>query len=237
MTTADPTRELVVARYAEDLRWLGRVSKDIRRSVYDKGDGSSGGLRLPNEGREAHTYLHHIVSRYETLSGITFFSQGKPFDHVPDFHRILREETPASLPAHGFRWYSFLVDRDDAEGSLLFQAWSKNREKRPLPLRAFFRRLWDAEPPAFVVFYAGAHFAVTAEAIRRHPKSFYERALHVSLELPDAAHCFERCWDRVFGVDGIPSEVRNAPLPRYFKPIRRLMDAGLQESPMGASGE
>lgn len=226
-----------MSRYNEDLRWLGRVPKDIRRSVYDKRNASSGGIALPNEGREAHTYLHHIVSRYDSLSDITFFCQGRPFDHVPDFHRILREETPETLPAHGFRWYSFLVDRDDAEGSLLFQTWSKNEEKRPLPLGEFSRRLWNVDPPAFVVFYAGAHFAVTAEAIRRQPKAFYERALRVSLELPDAAHCFERCWDRVFGVDGIPAGVRNAPLPRYFKPIRRLMDAGLQESPMGASGE
>ncbi|MGL1148113.1 hypothetical protein ACSTLH_00765, partial [Vibrio parahaemolyticus] len=36
---------------------------------------------LPNVGREAHTWIHHIIERYETLSPYTLFLQGNPLDH------------------------------------------------------------------------------------------------------------------------------------------------------------
>ena len=73
--------ELVVARYREELNWLRRVPKSVRVTIYDKSAAPQpGAIALPNVGREAHTYLHHIVSRYESLSEVTVFCQGKPFD-------------------------------------------------------------------------------------------------------------------------------------------------------------
>ncbi|RYZ90483.1 MAG: DUF3431 domain-containing protein, partial [Proteobacteria bacterium] len=65
--------ELVVARYLEDLAWLRNIPPQIRATVYDKNADSPhpGALQLPNIGREAHTYLHHIVTRYDELAPIT----------------------------------------------------------------------------------------------------------------------------------------------------------------------
>ena len=40
---------------------------------------------LSNRGREAHTYAHHVATRYNELAEVTVFTQGNPFDHVPDF--------------------------------------------------------------------------------------------------------------------------------------------------------
>ena len=76
-------------------------------------------------------------------------------------------------------------------------------------------------PPHFI-FYPGAHFAVTADQIKKRPLSFYEKAIEISSTLPDAGHCFERCWDKVFGVDGIPEEYRDSEFPVYLRPVRRL---------------
>ena len=220
--------ELVVARYREDLAWLRRVPRAVRVSVYDKSgdDPYPGAQPLPNVGREAHTYLHHIVSRYDALAELTVFSQGKPFDHVPDLHRILRGLAAGEAVPSGFRWLGFLIDWDDPCGARLFQAWSKNPRRHPLPLDELYRRLWRMEPPAQTLFYPSAHFAATAALIRRQPRSHYEKALALSVELDEGAHCFERTWDRVFGVDGIPPAHRGGPFPLFFKPIRRLMDAG-----------
>ena len=33
--------------------------------------------KLPNVGRESHTYLYHIINKYETLPEITVFIQAK----------------------------------------------------------------------------------------------------------------------------------------------------------------
>ena len=38
-----PPLEVVVARHNEDLAWLKRVPDDFRITIYDKGDGASGG--------------------------------------------------------------------------------------------------------------------------------------------------------------------------------------------------
>ena len=59
--------ELVVARYAEDLAWLRRVPKEFAVTVYNKGDIIPDAIALPNIGREAHTYLHHLADHYEDL--------------------------------------------------------------------------------------------------------------------------------------------------------------------------
>jgi hypothetical protein len=222
-----PALELVVARHREDLRWLRRVPRSIRITVYDKGGDATDAIPLPNVGREAHTYLHHIVTRNDALADVTVFAQGKPFDHVSTFHDELRDLAEGRSTVAAFRWFGFIVDWDDATGSRLFQNWTKNPDRTPLPLEAFARALWNEPAPERAVFYPGAHFAVTAATIRTRPLGFYERALRVSTEIEEAAHCFERTWDRVFGVDGLPEDLRGRDLPIYLKPIRRLMDEPL----------
>jgi hypothetical protein len=230
--------ELVVARHREELAWLRRVPRVYRVTVYDKsGDAAPRVPRgevvpRPNVGREAETYLHHILARWDDLADVTVFVQGKPFDHVPDLHASLRAIAAGQRPVTGFLWLGFVIDWDDPDGGRLYRNWSKNPARSPLPLREFHRALWGTDAPPRVVFYPSAHFAATAACVRGRPRAFYERALEVAARLDHAAHCFERCWDRVFGVDGIPEAHRGADLPLYFKPIRRLMDgpAGVSTS-------
>jgi hypothetical protein len=226
------TIELVVARYLEDLAWLRRVPRAIRVTVYDKsGAAAPGAVPLPNIGREAHTYLHHITSRYDALADLTIFAQGKPFDHAPDLHKRMRAIAEGRETIDDFRWFGFLIDADDTTGSRLFQRWSKNPEGHPLDMAGFWRAVFgDAPMPDRFVFFGGAQFAVRREVARSRPRSFYERAREVAAAFPDAAHCFERTWDRVFGVNGIPESLRGVELPIHLKPIRRLIP------PAGATG-
>jgi hypothetical protein len=46
--------------------------KEVGNSLY----------RLPNVGREGHTYLHYIVQHYNSLPEHVVFLQGDPFDHA-----------------------------------------------------------------------------------------------------------------------------------------------------------
>lgn len=219
-----PRVELVVARYQENLNWLRRVPRTVRVRVYDKsGETNADYQTLPNIGREAHTYLHHFVMRYDELADVTICVQGKPFDHTPDLHKTVRAFVAGREPIDDFRWLGFLVDRDDQTGSRLFQRWSKNPGGRPLNMPGFWREVFGDEPaPETFTFFGGAQFAVTRECVRRKPRSFYEAARRVAETFPDAAHCFERAWDRVWGVNGIPPAMRDRKPPIYLKPIRRL---------------
>ncbi len=226
------TIDLVVARYQEDLAWLRRVPRAIRIHVYDKsGDPAPRAVALPNIGREAHTYLHHFTAQYDALADLTICAQGKPFDHAPDLHKRLRALAEGSETVEDFRWFGFLIDADDATGARLFQSWSKNPERRPLDMTGFWRAVFGGEPvPDTFIFFGGAQFAVRREIVRAQPRAFYKRALDVASTFPDAAHCFERTWDRVFGASGIPEPLRGVELPIHLKPIRRLMPSGAQRA-------
>jgi hypothetical protein len=74
-TTKDEV-EVVLAQFDEDISWSDPY-KAIR-TVYCKGGewlAPSGCIPLKNVGREGHTYLHHIVQNYDTLSKWTVFTQ------------------------------------------------------------------------------------------------------------------------------------------------------------------
>lgn len=91
----DRSVEVVLAHHDEDLSWLGREpdvvhSPQVRVTVYHKGtDAQRPGpipevarlkvSTLPNVGRESHTYLKHIVERYDDLADWSIFTQaGEP---------------------------------------------------------------------------------------------------------------------------------------------------------------
>ncbi|MBE2181163.1 MAG: DUF3431 domain-containing protein [Chthoniobacterales bacterium] len=217
-----PPMELVVARHAEDTAWLRRVPREIRITVYDKGDGTTGGIPLPNIGREAHTYLHHLAERHDTLADLTVFVQGHPFDHAPDLHQHLRNLAAGSETIRDFQWLGFLADTDDPRGRRLFVPWSKNPAREELDMENFHRALFGGAGPDAYRFFVGAQFAVRREAALRRSRSFYQAARELAATFPLAPHCFERCWDRVFGCDGTAERLPPDRMTAYFKPIRRL---------------
>lgn len=215
--------ELVVARYVEDLSWLRNIPPQIRVSVADKNPDAPhpGSTALPNVGREAHSYLHHIIARYDSLAPTTVFCQGKPFDHCFDFRKTLRELVHDSEFA-GFRWLGHIIDTDDKFGRTLFVPWSKNPSGDELDIAGFHHALFGFEGPDEYVFQLGGQFIASRDLIRSRPLEFYARALQVSVEFPEAAHCFERTWDKVFGVQGVDLAWLGARKTVWLKPVRRL---------------
>ncbi len=231
---------LVVARYQERLEWLRRVPATMSVYVYDKDDRPEPrepvalprtpkvAERLTNLGREAHTYLHHILRRWDSLEDVTVFAQGHPFDHASDFHAVLKglAAAPEALPESGFRWLGFIIDSDDPRGRRLFVPWSKNEDGRELRTDLFYDALFGAPAPEWLHFYPGGQFVATRAAIHARPRAFYERAFMLAATFPDGAHCFERLWDRVFRAEGAAEAQLDGALCRYLKPVRRGLEPG-----------
>lgn len=229
---AESGLELVVARYREDIAWTRNVPKGVRVSVYDKGGGHGlpdgiEAIPLANVGREAHTYLWHLTRRYDSLAPVTVFCQGHPFDHAHDLHRVLRAIASGVKCVQEFLWLGFIIDTDDRRGRRLFVPWGGNPGGRELPLDEVHEALLGEPCPERVRFYPGGQFAVTAGCARSRPREFFERALEMAAADDLRAHCFERLWDRVFGVCGVDEGCMGGSDTVYLKPIRRLMREGM----------
>ncbi len=198
------------------------MPRPFRITVYNKGDALPDTTPLPNIGREAHTYLHHLAERHTNLADITVFVQGHPFDHAPDLHERLRALAEGRETVPDFQWLGFLADTDDCRGRRLFVPWSKNPERTELRLDDFHQQLFGTPGPENYRFFVGAQFAVTRDAAHRRDADFYRRARALATDFPLAPHCFERCWDRVFVTDGTANRLAAGQLTAYFKPIKRL---------------
>lgn len=75
--------EVVVSKYQEDMTWLSELKGIDKITIYDKSDTPlQNSISLPNIGREAHTYLQHIINNYDNLCDYVIFLQGNPKDHL-----------------------------------------------------------------------------------------------------------------------------------------------------------
>lgn len=216
--------ELVVCRCGEDLAWLRNVPRGLPVTVYDKtpcpGSPWPGSHPLPNVGREAHAWLHHLVEHYDSLADWTLFAQGHPFDHVPDMHAVIRRFAGGPPEVREFEWLGFLWETDDARGFPTFVHWSKNPERRTLDLEGFFQGLWGKSAPEKIRYVGGGQFALPRSAAHRRSREFYERARRLAENFPDAAHAFERTWDRVFLAPPLDPALFGPSGLRLLKPVK-----------------
>lgn len=160
--------ECVVARFREDVGWADCIADYA--TVYRKAPEDTAPIRLPNAGREAGTYLHHIVSRYESLADQTLFLQGDPFPH----HLL-----PFELYAQGG------PDFTAATHNLLTRefnpTWSRPNQPLTRAAMADFLAFADCDPdPAAVPWTFGAQFCCSSALVRRRPLAYYQKLFDLS---------------------------------------------------------
>jgi len=134
--------EIVVARYNEDLSWLKNLPKSIKITIYNKGndDIEYSFIKLPNVGRESHTYLHHIINNYDKLADQTIFCQGDSIFHSPGFLNLIKNKKlfEPVQPLSAFYW---------PEGESLFYFYNP-----PKPLLDETKNLWIKGSPVHVKY-------------------------------------------------------------------------------------
>jgi hypothetical protein len=218
-----PAAHVVVARYNEDAAWLARLAPALRPGerifVYDKGaplaPGAVAGAALaalPNVGREAHTYLHHVVAHWDALPALLFFAQGCISDRNHAYN-----DAPAAVRAR------FLDLPPAAAGSANFSpaplsCWLTNGRitsyaggaLTPVgaPVWEWFAatmRRPDVDARARLPMSLGAIFSVRADAVKKRPLAFYvalRDQLAAAGNHAELAHFLERAWYYVFSMDG-----------------------------------
>jgi hypothetical protein len=213
------SKELVIARCQEDLSWLDdRWSMPTK--IYNKSPDHLPAaerhgeiISRPNVGREAESYLYHIIQNYHDLADVTFFVQGEP--HCKDLQERVLDDyiLPCSLTTHyredwpkqsirNLDMVDFIHGKEVRYGRV---EWYGGR-KPPLNL-PWLSRVWktffQGPPPQPWFFGYGAHWAVPKEYITQRPLSFWRWCHQESLKdyhemEPTSPWAFETIWLHLF---------------------------------------
>ena len=205
----DPEYEFVIAHYREDLKWLEPIVDHCH--IYNKGGEIEPRFNvyrwesLPNVGREAHTYVYHIIENYDRLADVTVFLQGNITDHQQmnhcyghplDFVNEAKKNQRAFSHRHMYHNWGRIkhIGKYLDEVKTGKMRWAKGT----------FGEFWfdvfgTPHPPSIVINY-GACFGVTRRQIYKHSKKFYQKMFgylddHIN---PEEGHYMERIWLSVF---------------------------------------
>lgn len=212
-----PKDEIIVARFNEDLGWLEKYKGEYDITVYNKGPKSAGNFKtvnLPNVGNESHTYLWHIVNRYDSLAPRTVFLVGSAhkvpwkkgkldslFKYMKEHNNSEFRSCCVKVDNSKNHEYNFQIDEYEKTSDENKQVLD-DRKLEPSPERPF-GKWFEANFGDYVSPYAcyNSIFAVTREDIRRKPKSYYQNLLEKYFSKgihPEAVHYIERAWYAVF---------------------------------------
>lgn len=191
-----PSIKMIVAKYKEDVSWLSKCTKVNNFVVYDKsGESNPEYIPLENIGREAHTYLHHIINNYDNLDDIMIFSQGYPFDHCPTFIEDLDEYLSASEKQNykSFCKFPFTI-QDNYE--VCFEAFHKT-DPRPI-FKDFLEKIFHKKDFGIVTGHFCALFALKKQVILKYSKEFYIYLSNLNITFEYGPWLMERVWCPIF---------------------------------------
>ncbi|XP_022083666.1 uncharacterized protein LOC110975458 isoform X1 [Acanthaster planci] len=202
--------EIVVSHYNEPLDWLKPYAEQAGH-VYHKGLDKGPPFdmykweKLPNVGREAHTYLHHIIENYYSLADVTVFLQGHgpSLDQTWCFADPMEFVSKAKKNIFCKRQGSFSGwDRINHFGKWLKALGSGEMRPADLTVSEFYTALFGSQPPLAVPRCFAGCFSATRENLQRHPLKFYQRAISFvnNHSNPEEAHYFERLWAAIINV-------------------------------------
>lgn len=221
---------IVISRFNEPLDWVPKLipssflkASSTRVICYNKGGPMDAYpfihhvRSLPNVGREGHTYLHHIISEYSTLSDLTLFLPGSVrslahkramFDLllsriqsswgtcIASYQRINADEM---LKAYDFELARY-ASQDPSNHRLNPETTLQRSTIRPLKrwINTYFPHVPN-EPPLRSGFTCGI-IAVSKEDVHKRPLPFYKNLITTvdKHSNPEAGHYLERCWELVF---------------------------------------
>lgn len=205
--------EIVIARYNEDLSWLKENFRDQKVIIYNKGtddinlpDNNYSIIKLPNIGRESHTYLYYIINNYNNLPERVIFLQGDPINNfftelvfsLSDYQKI-RKTNCENIIAWSCR--TFNVERENKILSDISQSKWHNTNYKNHNFKAFLIDyiLGSDTLKKEYKYSPGANFAVDREKILSRELEYYIKIFNTLDNIsPIEGHFLERSWDIIF---------------------------------------
>jgi len=204
------TKEIVISSYKEDTSWISNINQDVKIYLYNK-DNKSNTINLPNIGREAHTYLYHIVTNYNNLSDYIFFFQGPPFDHTGDCINIVNSDRnywdkKSQMKYNGYWGYAhnslgtmWKLDKCEFfEGNCLKSSIDGKPHHFGLPIKEVWNQIFDIDIPGILEFIPGNQFHINKQLIHNKPLSFWQNLYNMSQIIELFPWVFERLTPYIF---------------------------------------
>jgi hypothetical protein len=201
--------DIVVARYNESINWVDWLTPEQRTrvKVYNKGpDDLSYPVteKLPNIGREGHTYLWYIIQNYDRLPDYVIFIQADPFDHFnfepKDMSDVVREwirevkwnGITKGVTSHE---YEHDISRDSRFGYYKGNLYPSSRNFGEW-MDEFVEQ--GVCPPKRM--HACGCFGVSSKLIKTRSVDYYKKILDdLSVDNnPESGHYLERSWHYIF---------------------------------------
>lgn len=175
-------KNLIVARYKENIDWLKLIENDCVIYLYDKN------RFVENKGRETETYFQFILNYYDFIKteDLYIFTQGDPFVHCKDFINQFK-----SIDGN-FR-FGDLSMVDNSRGF----PHHYNFCGVELELDKFLNYI-DFPIPNEFNFLGGAIFSLKGSEILKYSKYFYEKIYSYILDNEKAPWELERCFHILF---------------------------------------
>ena len=215
---------IIISRYNEALNWTKESPfNKFRYIVYNKGPNENFCkefvdkiITLDNVGRCDHTYLHHVIENYDSLSDIQVFLPGSTGDASKKRKAIciLSKIIESGHKAAYFRSDKINKSINELDSFCNFKLdnWrASNKQNRSLngetklllstlrPLGLWFIYHFGDMNICNVSYYGV--FSIDNRDILQKPKSFYEKIIRdvSSHSNPEAGHYIERSWAAIFG--------------------------------------
>jgi hypothetical protein len=214
------TVEIVVARYNEDLEWLKHHPfNEFDVIIYNKGTNNNFYKpkklkyiqNLENVGKCDHTYLYHIIQKYDNLCDITIFLPGScnmetKIKKTKKMIYEIKHKNAAIFLYHSkmnnilTTIYNFYLDNWETS-FLKNRTGDVNRELELSKIRPF-GRWYEYHFPEIKLKYItyGGIFSISRRDVHNNSKLFYKNLLD---ELsgsanPEVGHYIERSWYSIF---------------------------------------
>jgi len=204
-----PSLQIVVARYQEDITWLQPILHHC--IIYNKGSELvpvDNVVPMANRGRESDTYLRYILERYDDLPDVVVFTQADISDHNPTrrdpvsyllhlaseaFQYGKSQNAWVHHERNGKRCWS---RRWNVEPAGTFYLQDNYKDNQPRPFDEWFIEHIQPTYPDPIHIYRFGIFAMRKEVIRRRPVAFYQSLLQQVNHHSDPAegHFMERSW-------------------------------------------
>jgi hypothetical protein len=205
-------KNLIVARYNEDISWVANFASMFNKIIiFNKGDDdlSINGEnivveRLPNVGREAHSYLTFLTDFYDTVQPdeLYAFVQANPFDHDPNVLAHIDKLNENSQ--YPFQLSVGAINTEPSSHRSFYNGHHPLFDTFPkgIPMRKYIDHLFFVYnfPDDVHLVHFHALWATRGKDILHRNKEFYQRCLSLikQNDNPFEGHVFERMWAYIF---------------------------------------